>query len=106
MKALLFVRSSKQNEAAEQSQLDQLRSFAKHQGYDIAGEIVESGVEGLTLDRSGIRQMIEMVSDKGVDLVLAVSHSRFARSTMHKLALETLLRSKGAVVMTLHDTSL
>lgn len=104
MNALLYVRCAKPDKAAEQSQLNQLRTFAHQKGYDIAGEIVESGVKGLTLERPGIRQMIDMVSKKGVDLVLTVNYSRLARSHMHTLELEALLRSKGALVMTLHDT--
>lgn len=104
MKALLYVRCANPDKAAEQSQFNQLRTFANQKGYDIAGEIVESGVKGLTLERPGIPQMLEMVSEKGIDLVLAVNYSRFARSHMHTLKLEALLRSKGALVMTLHDT--
>lgn len=104
MNALLYVRCANPDKAAEQSQLNQLRTFAHQKGYDIAGEIVESGVKGLTLERPGIRQMIDMVSKKGVDLVLAVNHSRIARSFKDYLALERTLREQGVLIMTLCDS--
>lgn len=98
MKALLYVRTAHQDKYAEQSQLEQLRRHADRLGYEIVGEIIESGVSGTTLDRAGIHQMEDEVSRRNIDFVLAVKHSRIARRLEDYLALEAVLRSHGTVL--------
>lgn len=95
MKALLYVRTAHQDNYAEQSQLEQLRRYADGHSYEIVGEIIESGVNGMTLDRVGIHQMVDEVSRHNIDLVLAVKHSRIARRLEDYLALEATLHRYG-----------
>lgn len=103
MTAILYIRCRNPDAHGEQSQLEELRTHAHRQGYEIVDEIIETDTSGLTLDRIGIRQMFDEVRRKKIDLVLAVNHSRIARRAEDYCKLEHILREHGTVLVLFHD---
>lgn len=62
--------------------------FARQKGYRILYEYGDDGVNGLSLDRDGLKRLREVVKTGAIDVLLIVSLSRLAKDPQQ---LRTLL---------------
>jgi DNA invertase Pin-like site-specific DNA recombinase len=68
-----------------ETQLRQLREYAAHRGFEIAGEYIDYA-SGRHTDRTGYKQLIETVRKRQVDVVLVFHYDRLARSTLELMS--------------------
>ena len=96
MKVALYARvSTSDKEQNPVTQLLPLRDFAAAQGWQVAGEFVDTASATDLRGRTAWRELLDMASRRRVDVILCWKLDRCFRSTLH--AAETLekLRSWG-----------
>ena len=87
-KCAVYARVSTRDQSTE-SQLLDLRRYAKQRNWDIYREYCDHGISGTKDSRPALNTLIEDAKKKRFDLVLVWRFDRFARSTKHLiLALE------------------
>jgi len=67
-------------------------------GYKILEVIKDEGRSGGTLKRSGIQQVIKLVSEKAINALYVIHGDRLARNTADHLALRDLLRKNDVIL--------
>jgi len=81
--AILYARVSTDEQAKSgyslAQQIDALREYANHEGYDVLEEISDPGQSGASLERPGMDHVRDLVAAGGVSVVLAQDRDRFAR---------------------------
>lgn len=70
-----------------------LRKYASAKGYEVTAEISEAA-SGLSIDRDGIRKIIELAERQAMDEVLAVGFSRYSRNVVDMLRLKNGFEKK------------
>jgi site-specific DNA recombinase len=73
-------------------QLEALREYAAHEGYEVLEEVTDEGQSGASLARPGLDYIRDLVSEGGVSVVLAQDRDRFSR----KVVLNGLLEEEFA----------
>lgn len=76
-----------------EAQKERLRQYAERQGYAVVAEVSEVG-GGLSLDRTGIRELVGLAHRHAMDEVLAVNIDRFGRNTGDVLGFEGKLKKQ------------
>lgn len=89
-KAALYLRLSKDDEGAQESQSiktqrDMLREYANHQGLIIIDEYVDDGYSGTTFDRPAFRRMVGDIEAGRVNCVMTKDFSRLGRNSARGL---------------------
>lgn len=64
-------------------QVHELRRYCQARGWDIIHEVVDHGFTGSTTARPGLKQLLDLVSNRQVDVVVVVKMDRLFRSLKH-----------------------
>ena len=82
-KAILYARVSTEEQAKNSyslaQQLDALRGYAAHEGYEVLEGVEDPGQSGASLERPGMDRVRDLVAAGGISVVLAQDRDRFAR---------------------------
>ena len=99
MNIAIYTRVSTEDQTVE-PQLMELRRYAADRSWTIAHQFSDV-ISGSKRDRSGLDQLMKLVSIKAVDAVLVVKIDRLARSLSHfALLMEQFKKSEVAFVAT------
>src|SRR5579884_636952 len=83
-RAALYARvSTKNNGQDPETQLLPLRDYARHRGFEIAGEYVDVGISGSKDRRPELDRLMHDARKRKIDAVIVARFDRFARSTKH-----------------------
>ncbi len=84
MKVAIYARVSTSNgKQSPESQLNDLREYAKNRKFTIHEEYVDLGISGKTENRPGLNRLLADARKRRFDGVLVFKFDRFARSTRH-----------------------
>ena len=90
MNIVIYARVSSETQAKEgtiQSQLEALREFAKAEGHQIIVECLDDGYSGAELNRPGLDNLRDVVSEGLVEAVLLLTPDRLSRKQAHQIIL-------------------
>ena len=80
----LYARVSTEMQAEEgfsiEAQLNEMRAYAAQRGWRVVAEFVDAGISGSTMDRPGLRALLEAAQAHQFDVVLVHELSRLSRS--------------------------
>jgi len=80
----LYARVSTEMQAEEglsiAAQLAEMREYAHSRGWEVVAEFIDAGVSGSTIDRSGLRALLQAAEERAFDVVLVHELSRLSRS--------------------------
>ena len=93
-RAALYMRVSTVDQHAE-NQLNELRSFAEHRGFQIAEEYTDHGVSGTKARRPALDKMLKDAHRRRFDVVVVWACDRLARSTKRFLQVLDELNELG-----------
>src|SRR3954469_10438853 len=106
--AILYTRVSTDEQAKSgyslPEQLRVLREHAIREGHEVVAEVEDDGYSGTTIDRPGLRSIMELAVEGTVDIVLARWRHRYFRSRYYRLVVERDLKDLGVKLVTLNDT--
>jgi site-specific DNA recombinase len=107
-RAILYARVSTDEQAKSgyslPEQLRVLREHAVREGYEVVAELEDDGYSGITIDRPGLRSIMELAAEGAVDVVLARWRHRYFRSRYYRLVVERDLKDLGVKLVALNDT--
>jgi site-specific DNA recombinase len=105
--AILYARVSTDEQARSgyslAQQLEALREYAAHKGYEILEEVVDSGQSGASLERPGMDRVRDLVAAGGVSVVLAQDRDRIAREPAYLYLLRKEFEEHGCKLRALND---
>ncbi len=101
-RAAFYVRVSTVDQHPE-TQLRELREYAKNRGLTIAGEYVDHGFGGAKARRPALDRMLEDARRSRFDTLIVWSCDRLARSTKHFLQVLDELDSCGVQFVSLRE---
>jgi site-specific DNA recombinase len=84
-------------------QLEALREYAVHEGYEVLEEISDRGQSGANLERPGMDRVRDLVATGGVTVVLAQDRDRFAREPAYHYLLRKEFEEYGTRPKALND---
>ena len=93
-RAALYMRVSTVDQHPE-NQLNELRRFAEHRGFQIAEEYTDHGVSGTKARRPALDRMLNDAHRRRFDVVVVWACDRLARSTKHFLQVLDELNELG-----------
>jgi putative DNA-invertase from lambdoid prophage Rac len=93
-KAAIYARVSTTDQNCD-TQLRELREYAKRRGWDLADEYVDRGWSGARASRPALDQLMTAASRREFDAVLVYKLDRFGRSVRNCLQGIETLRSHG-----------
>jgi DNA invertase Pin-like site-specific DNA recombinase len=105
---ILYARVSTTRQAHEyglEAQLDNCRPWAEREGYMVLDEIADTGGDDSkrdVLNRPGLRRILEMVSERKVDAIIAVDRDRYGEHPVPD-QLAGLLAASGTQMRALDD---
>lgn len=113
MKAVSYIRVSTDGQAEKgvslENQAERIRSYCEYKGFGLVAEIKDAGVSGgLNKARPGFIELLDLVQNRGVDVIVLYSLERLSRDMLTLLALERLLHEYSVEIHTvdgLVDTS-
>jgi site-specific DNA recombinase len=80
----LYARVSTEMQAEEgfsiEAQLNEMRAYAAQRGWRVVAEFVDAGISGSTMERPGLRALLEAAQARQFDVVLVHELSRLSRS--------------------------
>jgi len=101
IRAAIYARVSSDLQEKEQtilSQLEGLRKYVLERGYFIAGEYIDDGYSGATLDRPGLDRLRDALRAAEMDVVVFHSPDRLARKAVYQgLVLEEIEKAEVRV---------
>ncbi len=107
-RAALYVRVSTEEQAKSgysvPEQKRTLLECAEREGYRVVEVIVDDGYSGASLDRPGLRRVLELAEAGAVDVVVAVKRDRFFRRQLYRLSLDEDLKDMNVRLVALNDT--
>ena len=83
-------------------QLEALREFAAHVGYEVLAEIADAAQSGVTLHRPGMDRVRDLVAAGGVAAVLVQDVDRIAREPEHHRHLQREFQKRGCRLIVLN----
>jgi site-specific DNA recombinase len=106
-KAVLYARVSTEEQAKNgyslAQQLEALRGYAAHEGYEVLEEVTDPGQSGASLERPGMDRVRDLVAADGVSVVLAQDRDRFAREPAYLYLLREEFAEHGTRLEALND---
>lgn len=106
-RTILYARVSTEEQARSgyslAQQLEALREYATHEGYEILEEVSDPGQSGATLERPGMDRIRELVEGGGVSIVLAQDRDRIAREPAYHYILKKEFEEYGCKIRALND---
>jgi site-specific DNA recombinase len=106
-RAILYARVSTDEQARSgyslAQQIEVLRDYAGHEGYEILEEVQDAGQSGASLERPGMDHVRDLVASGGVSVVLAQDRDRFAREPAYHYLLRREFEEHGTKIRALND---
>ena len=106
-RAILYARVSTEEQAKSgyslAQQIEALREYAAHEGYEVLEEVTDPGQSGASLERPGMDRVRDLVAAGGVSVVLAQDRDRFAREPAYHYLLKKEFEEHGTRVRALND---
>jgi site-specific DNA recombinase len=106
-RAILYARVSTDEQARSgyslAQQLEALRKYATHEGYEVLEEVSDPGQSGASLERPGMDRVRDLVAGGGVSVVLAQDRDRFAREPAYHYLLRREFEEHGTKMRALND---
>src|SRR3954452_13869017 len=106
-RAILYARVSTDEQARSgyslAQQLEALRDYAVHEGYEVMEEVTDPGQSGAPLERPGMDRVRDLVAAGGVSTVLAQDRDRFAREPAYHYLLKKEFEEHGTKLRSLND---
>src|ERR671921_2841187 len=106
-RAILYARVSTDEQARSgyslAQQIEALREYATHEGYEVLEEVTDPGHSGASLERPGMDRVRDLVAAGGVSVVLAQDRDRFAREPAYHYLLRQELEEHGTKIRALND---
>src|SRR5688572_14929307 len=97
--AILYARVSTEEQARSgyslAQQIEALREYAAHEGYEVVEEVKDSGQSGASLERPGMDRVRDLITAGSVAVVLAQDRDRFAREPAHHYLLKKEFEEYG-----------
>jgi site-specific DNA recombinase len=84
-------------------QIEALREYAAHEGYEVLEEVADPGQSGASLERPGMNHIRDQVAAGGVSVVLAQDRDRFAREPAYHYLLRREFEGRGTKICALND---
>jgi DNA invertase Pin-like site-specific DNA recombinase len=100
----LYARVSTFNGQDPESQLRELREFALHRGWEIAGEYIDQGVSGSKESRPQLNRLMADARKRHFDVIAVWKLDRFGRSLKHLVMTLADLESLGIAFVSLRDS--
>src|SRR3712207_3766136 len=105
--AVLYARVSTDEQAKSgyslAQQMEALREYAAHEGYEVLEEVIDPGQSGASLVRPGMDRVRDLVAAGRVSLVLAQDRDRFAREPAYHYLLRREFEEHGTRIRALND---
>jgi len=105
--AILYARVSTDEQARSgyslAQQLEALREYAAHEGYEIFEQVSDPGQSGASLERPGMDRVRDLVAAGGVSVVLAQDRDRFAREPAYLYIPKEEFEARGTVLRALNQ---
>src|SRR5918994_173323 len=106
-RAILYARVSTDEQARSgcslAQQLEALREYAAHEGFEVLVEVQDPGQSGTSLERPGMDRVRDLVSANRVSVVLAQDRDRFSREPAYTHLLRREFEEHGAKLKALND---
>ncbi len=106
-RAILYARVSTDEQARSgyslAQQIEALRAYATHEGYEVLEEVSDPGQSGASLERPGMDRVRDLVAAGGVSVVLAQDRDRFAREPAYHYLLRREFEEHGTKIRALND---
>src|SRR5215208_95131 len=106
-KAILYARVSTEEQARSgyslAQQLEALREYAAHEGYEVVEEVQDSGQSGASLARPGMDRVRDLVAAGRVSVVLAQERDRFSRVPAYNYLLKQEFEKYDCKLRALND---
>lgn len=103
IRVALYARVSTLNGQHPEMQLHELREYAAHRGWQIAGEYVDEGVSGSKESRPALNRLMVDARQRRLDTVLVWKLDRFGRSLKHLVNNLADLESLGVAFVSIRD---
>ena len=90
MRVAIYARVSSETQAKEgtiHSQLEALREYAKNNNHHVIVECLDDGYSGAELNRPGLDQLRDIISEGLAEAVLVLSPDRLSRKQAHQIIL-------------------
>ena len=105
--AVLYARVSTEEQVKRgyslAQQLEALREYAAHEGYEVLEEVEDPGQSGASLERPGMDRVRNLVAAGSVSVVLAQDRDRFAREPAYLYLLREEFAEHGTRLEALND---
>jgi site-specific DNA recombinase len=109
-KAVLYSRVSTDEQASEGMSLDVQQEMCtemiKKDGFILKEVIRDEGKTGKNMNRPGIQKILQLIEEKKIDAIYAVSNDRIARNTLDFLTFSNILLRNGITLRFVRDPNL
>ena len=106
-RVVLYARVSTQEQARSgyslAQQLEALREYAAHEGYEVLEEVTDPGQSGASLTRPGMDRVRDLVAEGSVSTVLAQDRDRLAREPAYLYLLREEFAEHSCKLKALND---
>src|SRR5919107_4785758 len=106
-RAILYARVSTDEQARSgyslAQQIEALRKYATHEGYEVLDEVTDPGQSGASLERPGMDRVRDLVAASGVSVVLAQDRDRFSREPAYHYLLRQEFEEHDCKLRALND---
>src|SRR5215207_9861520 len=106
-RAILYARVSTDEQARSgyslPQQIEALRDYAAHEGYEVLEEVTDPGQSGASLARPGMDRVRDLVAAGKVSAVLAQDRDRFTREPAYHYLLKREFEERGCKLKALND---
>lgn len=99
----IYARVSTSNGQNPEMQLEELRTYCKRRGWEIAGEYTDAGVCGAKEHRPALDRLLTACRKRLVDAVVVYRYDRFARSLRQLVNALEEFRALGIDFVSLHE---
>ena len=105
--AILYARVSTEEQARSgfslAQQMEVLREYVAHEGYEVLEEVIDPGQSGASLERPGMDRVRDLVAVGGVSVVLAQDRDRFVREPAYHYLLKREFEEYDTKLQALND---
>lgn len=104
----IYVRSARDGPGRTQieDQLQACADCAARSGWEVVGSYQDRGISGATLDRPGLRSLLDAIDAGRVDIVLSTDTARLSRDIDQHKDLLGRFRDHGVLFRTVEDQGL
>src|SRR5258707_11380654 len=99
----IYARVSTSNGQNPEMQLEELRTYCRRRGWEVAGEYTDAGISGAKEHRPALDRLLITCRKRLVDAVVVYRYDRFARSLRQLVNALEEFRSLGIDFISLHE---